>query len=124
MTGDNSHRVWVGSPMVLAACCCMGASAKAADTTLACLLEDSVSHAQRALEISFNERAQYVTVNGKTAVADISDTRITFRVELSDRVPLDFALDRASGVINIVSTASSAKTRVIYSGQCKILDPT
>ncbi|MEP6547484.1 MAG: hypothetical protein ABJD53_08455 [Gammaproteobacteria bacterium] len=89
-----------------------------------CLLEDSLSHAQRALEIVFNERAQYVTVNGKTAIADISDARITFRVELSAGAPLDFAVDRSSGAINIVSPNSSAKTRMVYTGECKTGDST
>jgi len=88
-----------------------------------CLLEDSVTHAQRTLEVVFNERAQYVTVNGKTAIADISNTSITFRVELSAGAPLDFAVDRATGAINILSTNSSAKTKLIYTGQCKATDP-
>lgn len=124
MTWCKSRRVWVRSSMALAACCCVGPPANAADTSLACLLEDSASRAQRTVEIIFNERAQYVTVNGKTAVADISDARITFRVELSDGVPLDFDLDRASGVINIASTEGSGRARMIYSGQCKTVDPT
>ncbi len=78
-----------------------------------------MTHAQRALEIVFNERAQYVTVNGKTAVAGISEARITFRVELSAGAPLDFAVDRSTGAINIVSPNSSAKSRMAYTGQCK-----
>jgi hypothetical protein len=98
-------------------------SAHAADTKLVCLLEDSATHAQRTLEVVFNERAQYVTVNGKTAIADISNTSITFRVELAAGAPLDFAVDRASGIINIMSTNSSAKTKLIYTGQCKAGDP-
>jgi hypothetical protein len=108
----------------LAAGCCASLPANAADKKLVCLLEDSVSHAQRALEIVFNERAQYVTVNGKTAIAGISDARITFRVELSDGAPLDFSVDRSSGSISIVSPNSSAKSRMVYTGQCKTTDST
>jgi hypothetical protein len=86
------------------------------------MLEDSGTHAQRTLEVVFNERAQYVTVNGKTAIADISNSSITFRVELAAGAPLDFAVDRASGAINITSTNSSAKTKLIYTGKCKSTD--
>jgi hypothetical protein len=86
---------------------------------LSCLIEDSVSHARRTLQIVFNERAQYVTVNGKTAVAGISDARIIFRVELSAGAPLDVVVERASGSINISSPNAPAKTRLIYTGQCK-----
>jgi hypothetical protein len=111
-------------PMIALLLCSLGCvSAHAADAKLVCLLEDSVTHAQRTLEVVFNERAQYVTVNGKTAIADISNTSITFRVELAAGAPLDFAVDRASGAINITSTNSSAKTKLIYTGQCKATDP-
>lgn len=111
-------------PIVVIAGVCGCLQAHAADLKLACLLEDSASHAQRALEIVFNERAQYVTVNGKTAIADISDARIAFRVELSDGAPLDIAVDRLSGLVNISSTSSSAKRRMIYTGQCKSVEST
>ncbi len=123
-TGFDFPRVWVGSPLVLAACCFASMPANAADMKLVCLLDDSVTHSQRALEIVFNERAQYVTVNGKTAIAGISDARITFRVELLAGAPLDFAVDRSSGAINITSSNSSAKNRMIYTGQCKTVDST
>jgi hypothetical protein len=98
--------------------------AAAADVNLACLIEDTVSHAQRTLQIVFNERAQYVTVNGKTAVAGISDARIVFRVELSAGAPLDVVIERASGAINIASPNAPAKTRFIYTGRCKAGDAT
>ncbi len=112
-------------PLIALLVCSFGyGSAHAADAKLVCLLEDSVTHAQRPLEVVFNERAQYVTVNGKTAIADISNTSITFRVELSAGAPLDFAFDRASGTINIVSTNSSAKNKLIYTGQCRAIGPT
>jgi hypothetical protein len=111
-------------PMIALLLCSLGCgSAHAADAKLVCLLEDSVTRAQRTLEVVFNERAQYVTVNDKTAIADISNTSITFRVELAPGAPLDFAVDRASGAINITSTNSSAKTKLIYTGQCKATDP-
>ena len=123
MTSETFPHV-CARPLIALFVCSLGCgSAHAADTKLVCLLEDSVTHAQRAMEVVFNERAQYVTVNGKTAIADISDTRITFRVELSAGAPLDFAVDRASGAINILSTNSSAKTKLIYTGQCKATDP-
>jgi hypothetical protein len=93
--------------------------ANADDMNLSCLIEDAVSHAHRTLQIVFNERAQYVTVNGKTAVAGISDARIVFRVELSPGAPLDVVVERTSGSINISSPNAPAKTRVIYTGQCK-----
>lgn len=124
MTRDNSLAAWIWTSIAWAAGCCASLPVSAADTKLVCLLEDSLSHAQRALEIVFNERAQYVTVNGKTAIADISDARITFRVELSAGAPLDFAVDRSSGAINIVSPNSSAKTRMVYTGECKTGDST
>jgi hypothetical protein len=119
MTSETFPQVCIRPLTALLVCSLGFGSAHAADTKLVCLLEDSVTHAQRALEVVFNERAQYVTVNGKTAIADITDARITFRVELSAGAPLDFAFDRASGSINIVSTNSSAKTKLIYTGQCK-----
>jgi hypothetical protein len=124
MTSETFPHV-CARPLIALFICSFGyGSAHAADTKLVCLLEDSVTHAQRELEVIFNERAQYVTVNGKTAIADISDARITFRVELSPGAPLDFAVDRASGAINIVSTNSAAKTKLIYTGQCKATGPT
>ena len=124
MTNENFPHVCTRSLAALFACCFGCGLAQAADTKMVCLIEDSVTHAQRALEVVFNERAQYVTVNGKTAIADISDSRITFRVELSAGAPLDFAVDRASGTINIISTISSVKTKLIYTGQCKTADST
>ncbi len=124
MTSETLPHIYARPLIGLLVCSFGCASAHAADATLVCLLEDSVTHAQRSLEVVFNERAQYVTVNGKTAIADISDTSITFRVELAAGAPLDFAVDRASGAINIVSTNSSAKTKLIYTGQCKATDPT
>jgi len=123
-TSVDSPRVRVGSLMVLAAGCFGSLPANAADMKLVCLLDDSVTHSQRALEIVFNERAQYVTVNGKTAIAGISDARITFRVELSAGAPLDFAVDRSSGAINISSSNNSPKSRMIYTGQCKTVEST
>ncbi len=119
MTSDNSPRIWVQTLVVLVTCYFGSQPANAADMKLVCLLEETVTHGQRALEIVFNERAQYVTVNGKTAIADISSARITFRVELSAGAPLDFAVDRSSGAISIVSPNSSAKSRMVYTGQCK-----
>lgn len=124
MTSETFPRVCTRSLITLFACGFGYGSAQAADTKLVCLLEDSATHVQRGLEVVFNERAQYVTVNGKTAVADISEAKITFRVELSAGAPLDFAVDRASGAINIVSAPSSGKTKLIYTGECKVTEST
>jgi len=124
-TSVDSPPVWWGSLVALAACCFGAQAADAADKKLVCLLDDSVSHSQRTLEIVFNERAQYVTVNGKTAIAGISDTRITFRVELAAGAPLDFAVEpRSTGTINISSSNGAAKARTVYTGQCKTVDST
>ena len=122
MTSETFPHACTRPLIALCVCSFWCGLAHAADAKLVCLLEDSITHAQRALEVVFNERAQYVTVNGKTAIADISAARITFRVELSAGAPLDFAVDRASGTINIISTTSSAKTKLIYTGQCKTAD--
>ena len=123
MTSETFPHVCARPLIALLVCSLGSVSAHAADAKLVCMLDDSVTHAQRTLEVVFNERAQYVTVNGKTAIADISNTSITFRVELAAGAPLDFAVDRASGAINITSTNSSAKTKLIYTGQCKSTDP-
>ena len=122
MTSDISRRLWTVCFIALAAG--GSQSANAADMNLSCLIEEAVSHVRRTLVIVFNERAQYVTVNGKTAVAGISDARIAFRVELSAGAPLDVVIERASGYINISSPNAPAKTRVIYTGQCKAADAT
>jgi hypothetical protein len=108
--------------ILLLAGCLAGELADAADMSLSCLLDDAVSHGQRTLKIGFNERAQYATVNGKTAVAGITGARIAFRMELSDGAPLDFVVDRVSGAITISSIKSGAASRVIYTGQCKTVD--
>jgi hypothetical protein len=123
MTSQTFPHIRARLLIALFICCSGYGSAHAADMKLVCMLEDSATHAQRALEVLFNERAQYVTVNGKTAIADISSSRITFRVELAAGAPLDFAVDRGSGSINIISTNSSAKTKLIYTGQCRATDP-
>ena len=86
----DTVRPLVGSLCALMGCCCGIPSANAADVSFSCAIEDPVSHSHRTVDFTLNERAQYVTINGRTAIADISAKQITFRVDLSDGAPLDY----------------------------------
>lgn len=114
----DTVRPLVGSLCALMGCCFGTQSANAADLNFSCAIEDPVSHSHRTVDFALNERAQYVSINGRTAIADISAKQIAFRVDLSDGAPLDYLVDRESGSIKISTHSVSGQPRVLYSGQC------
>jgi hypothetical protein len=92
--------------------------ASAAEVVLSCAVEESgPNHARRLWELSFDQKNQLVYIAKTMSTAAITDSKITFRVDLGNGVPLSFAIDRASGSIRVTGSAGS-----LYSGQCKVVD--
>ena len=93
--------------------------AGAEEVVMSCAVEESgPNHAHRMWELKFDQKNQLVYIAKTTSTASITDTKITFRVDLGNGVPLSFAIDRTSGLIRVSGTAGS-----LYSGQCKVIDP-
>jgi hypothetical protein len=92
--------------------------ASADEVVMSCTLEESgPNHARRMWELTFDQKNQLVYIAKTTSTAAITDSKITFRVDLGNGVPLSFAIDRPSGFIRVTGSAGS-----LYSGQCKVLD--
>jgi hypothetical protein len=92
--------------------------ARAEEIVLSCAVEESgPNHARRMWELSFDQKNQLVYIANTTSTAAITDSKITFRVDLGNGVPLSFAIDRSSGSIRVTGSAGS-----LYSGQCHVVD--
>ncbi|HXP25529.1 MAG TPA: hypothetical protein VN891_07095 [Steroidobacteraceae bacterium] len=92
--------------------------ASADEVVMSCAVEESgPNHARRVWDLTFDQKNQLVYIAKTTSTAAITDTKITFRVDLGNGVPLSFAIDRASGSIRVTGSAGS-----LYSGQCKVVD--
>jgi hypothetical protein len=67
--------------------------------------------------LTFDQTNQLVYIANTSSTAAIDDSKITFRVDLGNGVPLSFAIDRSSGFIRVTDSAGS-----LYSGQCSVVD--
>lgn len=93
--------------------------ASAEEVVLSCAVEESgPNHARRLWEITFDQKNQLVYLAKTTATAAITDSKITFRVDLGTGVPFSFVIDRTTGFIRVSGSSGS-----LYSGQCKVVDP-
>jgi hypothetical protein len=93
--------------------------ASAEEVVLSCAVEESgPNHARRLWEVTFDQKNQLVYLAKTTATAAITDSKITFRVDLGTGVPFSFAIDRTTGFIRVTGSSGS-----LYSGQCKVVDP-
>jgi hypothetical protein len=93
--------------------------ASASEVLLSCTVtETGPNHARRTWEISFDQQNQLVYIGKTVSTASITDTTITFRVDLGTGVPFSFAIDRKTGVISVTGSAG-----VLYNGQCMVIAP-
>jgi hypothetical protein len=93
--------------------------ARAAEVVMSCAVEESgPHHARRVWELKFDQTSQLVYIANTSSTAAIDDSKISFRVDLGNGVPLSFAIDRSTGFIRVTDSAGS-----LYSGQCKVVDP-
>ena len=92
--------------------------ARAEEVVMSCAVEESgPNHARRLWELRIDQKNQLVYIQDHMSIAAITDSKITFRVDLGNGVPLSFAVDRSTGSIRVSGSAGS-----LYSGQCKIVD--
>jgi hypothetical protein len=92
--------------------------ARAAEVVMSCAVEESgPNHARRVWELRFDQKNQLVYIQNNMSIAAITDSKITFRVDLGNGVPLSFAIDRSTGSIRVTGSSGS-----LYSGQCKTVD--
>jgi hypothetical protein len=104
--------------LVAAACLGIAGQALADNVVLSCMVtETAVNHAQRTFDLTVDQTNQLVYVRKTISTAAITESRITFRVDLGTGVPFTFAIDRASGAIRV-----SGATGPLYNGQCKSAD--
>jgi hypothetical protein len=93
--------------------------ASAEEVVLSCAVEESgPNHARRLWELRFDQKNQLVYIAKTMSTAAITDSKITFRVDLGNGVPLSFAIDRSTGFIRVTGSSGS-----LYTGQCKTVDP-
>ena len=93
--------------------------ARAEDVVLSCAVEESgPNHAHRLWQLSFDQKNQLVYIAKTMSTAAITDSKITFRVDLGNGVPLSFAIDRSTGSIHVTGSSGS-----LYSGQCQVVSP-
>jgi len=86
---------------------------------LSCAVEESgPNHAHRLWQLSFDQKNQLVYIAKTMSTAAITDSKITFRVDLGNGVPLTFAIDRSTGSIHVTGSSGS-----LYSGQCEVVNP-
>lgn len=91
---------------------------RAGEIVMSCAVEESgPNHARRQWELRFDQENQLVYIANTTSTAAITNSKISFRVDLGNGVPLSFAIDRSSGAIHVTGSAGS-----LYTGQCKIVD--
>jgi hypothetical protein len=92
---------------------------RAEEVVLSCAVEESgPNHARRLWELRFDQKNQLVYIANTMSTAAITDSKITFRVDLGNGVPLSFAIDRSTGFIRVAGSSGS-----LYTGQCKTVDP-
>jgi hypothetical protein len=92
---------------------------RAEEVVMSCAVEESgPKHARRVWDLKFDPKNQLVYIANTTSTAAITDSTITFRVDLGNGVPLSFTIDRTSGFIRVTGSAGS-----LYSGQCKVIAP-
>ncbi|MEO7209244.1 MAG: hypothetical protein ABI356_06680 [Steroidobacteraceae bacterium] len=104
--------------VLVAAYSIVASHARAEEVVMSCAVEESgPNHARRLWELRFDQKNQLVYIAKTMSTAAITDSKITFRVDLGNGVPLSFAIDRSSGFIRV--TGSSGP---LYSGQCKTVD--
>ncbi len=85
---------------------------------MSCAVEESgPNHARRLWELRFDQKNQLVYVANTMSTAAITDSKISFRVDLGNGVPLSFTIDRSTGFIRVSGSAGS-----LYSGQCKTVE--
>jgi hypothetical protein len=93
--------------------------ASADEVVMSCAVEESgPNHARRSWELKFDQTNQLVYIANTMSTAAITDSKISFRVDLGNGVPLSFAIERSTGMIRVSGSAGS-----LYSGQCKVINP-
>jgi hypothetical protein len=91
---------------------------RAEEVVLSCAVEESgPNHARRLWELRFDQKNQLVYIAKTMSTAAITDSKITFRVDLGNGVPLSFAIDRSTGFIRVTGSSGS-----LYTGECKTVD--
>jgi hypothetical protein len=91
---------------------------RAEEVVLSCAVEESgPNHARRLWELRFDQKNQLVYIAKTMSTAAITDSKITFRVDLGNGVPLSFAIDRSTGLIRVTGSSGS-----LYTGECKTVD--
>jgi hypothetical protein len=89
------------------------------EVVMSCAVEESgPNHARRMWELTFDQKNQLVYIAKTSSTAAITDSKISFRVDLGNGVPLSFAIDRTTGFIRVTGSSGS-----LYSGQCQVVDP-
>ena len=102
--------------MVVIAGFIAASQASAEEVPMSCAVQDTTSnHAHRTWDLSFDQANQLVNIANTTATAAITQTAITFRVDLGTGVPFTFFIDRVSGAIRVSGTAGA-----LYTGRCKV----
>ncbi|HEX3398108.1 MAG TPA: hypothetical protein VHS76_15505 [Steroidobacteraceae bacterium] len=92
--------------------------ASAEEVVLSCAVEESgPNHARRIWELRFDQTNQLVYIGKTMSTAAITESNITFRVDLGTGVPFSFAIDRATGLIRVTGSVGA-----LYSGVCKVVN--
>jgi hypothetical protein len=104
---------------VLGASVLIAQSAMSAEVILSCVWQSrGPAHEKRAFEITIDQQMQRAQVSGNYSLpANISDTRVTFNVNLSGSI-FQYMIDRTSGFGSV-----TIKDEVVYSGICSIMGP-
>jgi hypothetical protein len=93
--------------------------ASAEEVVLSCAVEESgPNHARRIWELRFDQKNQLVYIGKTMSTAAITESKITFRVDLGTGVPFSFAIDRSTGLIRVTGSIGA-----LYSGVCKPINP-
>jgi hypothetical protein len=92
---------------------------RAEEVVMSCAVEESgPNHARRLWELRIDRKNQLVYIQKTMSIAAITDSKISFRVDFGNGVPLSFSIDRPTGFIRVTGASGS-----LYSGQCKAVDP-
>jgi len=104
--------------MVAGASVLLAQPLKSAEVLLSCDWQShGPGHEKRAFEIIFDQQWQRAEVGGNNSLpATISDTRISFAVNLSGSI-FQYEIDRTSGFGTL-----TIRNEVMYSGMCRISD--
>src|SRR6202789_4380114 len=72
--------------------------ARADEVVMSCAVEESgPNHARRTWELTFDQKNQLVYIAKTTSTAAITDTKITFRVDLANGRSMRFAIEHTCG---------------------------